>query len=90
MSYFAYIIGSINDEKFTTYVGWTNNIDERLKKHNSNKGAKSTKGRIWELLYFEELKSKSEALKREYALKKDRKFRHHIKLQIINHRFYTR
>ena len=85
MSYFAYIIGSIKDEKFTTYVGWTNNIDERLKKHNSNNGAKSTKGRIWELLYFEELKSKSEALKREYALKKDRKFRNHIKLQFIKY-----
>ena len=85
MSYFAYIIGSIKDEKFTTYVGWTNNIDKRLKKHNSNKGAKSTKGRIWELLYFEELKSKSEALKREYALKKDRKFRNYIKLQFIKY-----
>ena len=85
MSYFAYIIGSIKDEKYTTYVGWTNNIDERLKKHHSNKGAKSTKGRIWELLYFEELKSKSEALKREYALKKDRKFRNHIKLQFIKY-----
>ena len=82
MSYFAYIIGSINDEKFITYVGWTNNIDKRLKKHNSNKGAKSTKGRIWELLYFEELKSKSEALKREYALKKDRKFRKSYKITI--------
>jgi putative endonuclease len=43
MSCFVYIIGSFKEGKFTTYVGWTNDIDERLNKHNSNKGAKSTK-----------------------------------------------
>ena len=81
MSFFVYMIGSLKEKKLTTYVGWTNNIDERLKKHNSNKGARSTKGRAWELLYFEEMKSKSDALKREYSLKKDRKFRNFIKSQ---------
>ena len=50
MSCFVYIIGSFKEDKLTTYVGWTNDIDERLNKHNSNKGAKSTKGRQWELI----------------------------------------
>ena len=83
MAFFVYIIGSMKEGKFITYVGWTNNIDERLKKHNTNKGAKSTKGRIWDLLYFEELKTKSEAMKYEYILKFDRKRRENIKQKFI-------
>ena len=84
MSCFVYIIGSFKEGKLTTYVGWTNDIDERLNKHNSNKGAKSTKGRQWELIYYEECDSKSEALKREYEIKKDRKFRNYIKKEYFN------
>ena len=34
-----------------TYVGYTNNLDLRILKHNSNKGAKTTKGNKWELIY---------------------------------------
>lgn len=83
MPYFIYIIGSHNKSKFTTYVGWTNNIDERLKKHNSSQGAKSTRGRQWELIYYEELDSKSEALKREYEIKNDRKYRNYIKAEYL-------
>ena len=45
MTCFVYIIGSFKANSLTTYVGWTNNIEERLKKHNSSKGAKSTRGR---------------------------------------------
>ena len=84
MTCFVYIIGSFKVKKLTTYVGWTNNIDERLKRHNSSKGAKSTKGRQWELIYYEEYNSKSEALKREYELKNDRKFRGYIKDEYLN------
>ena len=84
MTCFVYIIGSFKANKFTTYVGWTNNIDERLNKHNSSKGAKSTRGRQLELIYYEECNSKSEALKREYELKNDRKFRNHIKNEYLN------
>ena len=64
------------DRKTTkTYVGFTNNIAERLKKHNSNRGAKSTKGYEWELIYKKKFYSKSKALSFEYKLKKDRKER---------------
>ena len=84
MSCFVYIIGSFKEGKLTTYVGWTNDIDERLNKHNSNKGAKRTKGRQWELIYYEECDSKSEALKREHEIKNDRKFRNYIKKEYFN------
>jgi putative endonuclease len=34
----------INEKINKTYVGYTNNLDLRLNKHNSGKGAKSTRG----------------------------------------------
>lgn len=55
----------------TFYTGYTNNLENRIKVHNSGLGAKYTRGRIpVKLLYYEEFESKSEALKREYAIKK--------------------
>ena len=74
MSFFVYVIGTCSPIR-KTYVGWTNNPIKRLEAHNGSKGAKSTKGYKWKLLYQEELASKSAAMKREYELKKDKKFR---------------
>ena len=61
-----------------TYVGYTNNLNLRLSKHNSNKGAKSTKGYKWILIYSKKFKSKNLAMSYEYKLKKDRKTRNEI------------
>ena len=58
-----------------TYVGYTNNITKRLDKHNTNKGAKSTKGHKWILIFKKTFKNKSEAMSFEYKLKKNRKER---------------
>ena len=55
-----------------TYVGYTNNISLRLKKHNSNKGAKSTRGLQWKIIYKKKFDSKSSAMSYEYCLKKDK------------------
>ena len=53
------------------YTGWTNDLGNRLKMHNSGLGAKYTKGRgPCELVYFETFDNKNDALKREYAIKK--------------------
>ena len=71
MSYFVYVIGSLKKSKPKTYVGWTKNLKERLRKHNSGKGAKSTKGRKWKIIYHEIFNSKEKAMRREYYLKKD-------------------
>ncbi len=55
----------------TYYTGYTNCIDERLKKHQNGKASKYTRGRRpVKLIYFEELESKSLALKREINIKK--------------------
>lgn len=66
--HYVYIL-ECNDKTF--YTGYTNNLDKRLDTHNKAKGAKYTKYRLpVRLIYFEEFNSKSEALKREYAIKK--------------------
>jgi len=63
-----YIIRSEKTEKH--YVGFTNNIDQRLKNYNSG-GTKSTKSGIpWNLIYKEEYESKTLAWKREQQIKK--------------------
>ena len=66
-----------------TYVGYTNNINLRLLKHNSNKGAKSTKGYKWILIYSKKFKSKNLAMSYEYKLKKDRVLRNELLLKSI-------
>ena len=54
----------------TLYTGWTNDLDKRKKAHNSGKGAKYTKTRRpVKLVYYEEHKTKNEAMSREYAIK---------------------
>ena len=58
-----------------TYVGYTKNIKNRLTKHNSNKGAKSTKGHKWILIFKKRFNTKNEAMSFEYKLKKNRKQR---------------
>ena len=75
MLFYVYLIKTIKGFKNKSYVGFTNNIKSRLSKHNSNKGAKSTKGYKWELVYKKIFKNKSEALSHEYKLKKDKKKR---------------
>ena len=54
----------------TLYTGWTNDLDKRIKAHNSGKGAKYTKTRRpVKLVYYEEHETKNEAMSREYAIK---------------------
>lgn len=56
------------------YTGWTSDIKRRFFMHQKGKGAKYTKVRLpLYLIYLEELPTKSEALKREIAIKKLRK-----------------
>ena len=66
------MLKSISGATFKTYVGYTNNLKLRLKKHNSNKGAKSTKGYKWLLIYNKKFKTKSAAMSYEYKLKNNR------------------
>ena len=80
MVYYVYFIKTLDGFLNKSYVGFTNNIEKRLKKHNSNLGAKSTRGYKWEIIYKKRFYSKNKALSFEYKLKKDRNER----LRILN------
>ena len=72
------MLKSITPGTKKTYVGYTVDLDKRLEKHNSNKGAKSTKGYKWLLIYNKKFITKSAAMIYEYKLKKDRLLRSKI------------
>ena len=83
MNYFVYLIISNNSTKYTSYVGYTSNLKRRIKLHNSSKGAKFTRGRLWKLIYKKKYKNKIIAMKEEYLLKKNFKLRKEIKQNYI-------
>ena len=75
MFFYVYLIKTIKGFKNKSYVGYTNNIKNRLLKHNSNKGAKATKGYKWEIVFVKKFKSKIKALSYEFRLKNNRRER---------------
>ena len=82
--YFVYVlITKSKNQKYISYVGYTNNIQKRLLLHNTSKGAKFTRGRKWILIYKKKYKSKTEALKNEYKIKNDKKNRDLIKQKYL-------
>ena len=77
MLFYVYMLKSIG-VKPVTYVGYTKNLKNRIKLHNSGKGAKFTRGRKWKLIYKETVDTKSKAISKEYKKKKNRTFRNKI------------
>ena len=75
MYFYVYMLKTLPGFKNKTYVGYTVNLSSRLAKHNNNKGAKSTKGYKWVLIFKKRFLTKSKAMSYEYLLKKDRKKR---------------
>jgi len=67
MMWFVYFVMCADN---TLYCGATNNVQKRIDKHNSGKGAKYTSRRLpVRLSYVEACACKSDALKLEYRLK---------------------
>ncbi|NCO25224.1 GIY-YIG nuclease family protein [Candidatus Parcubacteria bacterium] len=65
--YYVYILKSLKDKKL--YIGYTSNLFQRVKEHNSSKN-KSTKYRVpFKLVYYEAYQSQLDANKRESNLK---------------------
>ena len=83
MSFYVYLIITKYKHKLISYVGYTNNLKSRLKKHNSSLGAKFTRGRKWKLIYQKKYSTKKKALSEEYMLKKNYKLRKEIKEKYI-------
>jgi len=68
MPYFSYML-ECRDGSY--YCGWTIDLEKRVEAHASGKGARYTRSRLpVSLVYFEELNSRTEAMRREWELKK--------------------
>ena len=68
MNWLVYML-ECNDNSI--YTGITNNLEERLKTHQSGNGAKYLRGRLpIKLVYKENFINRSEATKREIYIKK--------------------
>jgi len=66
--FYTYILYS--DLKDQYYVGYTQNLELRLERHNSGWSRSTKAGIPWEIVYFEEFETKSEAINRESEIKK--------------------
>ena len=75
MAYFLYIIQSEIDDSF--YIGTTQNLDDRISRHNQGRSKYTKQKRPWNLVYTEEHPDRSSTMKKEYALKR-RKSREYI------------
>lgn len=64
---YTYILWSSKLCKY--YIGSTNNLNNRIKEHNSGKSAFTKKGVPWKIIKVEEYKTKKEAYKREMEIK---------------------
>ena len=65
--YFVYIIESKSGKK---YIGQTNNLQDRLKRHNSDRSVYTKSKGPWELVISVKVNSRSEAVRLEAKLKK--------------------
>jgi len=65
--YFIYVLWSNKIQK--RYIGSSENVQERLVKHNSGLSNFTSRGIPWILIHKEIFNTKSEALKREKFLK---------------------
>ena len=83
MKFFVYLLVTKSKKKVISYVGYTKNLKKRIDLHNTGKGAKFTRGRLWVLAYKKSYRSKSQALKNEILLKKDYRKRSEIKQNFL-------
>ena len=68
MPYYVYIIQSQTDESY--YIGTSRDLTERIERHNQGRSKYTKSKRPWNLVYFEEHADRSDAMKREYAIKR--------------------
>lgn len=65
--YYTYLLECIKDRSW--YIGYTSDLKRRFSQHNSSKGGKTTKNKLWDLIYYEAYKNKADAEGRERYLK---------------------
>ncbi len=67
MSFYTYVLFSKSHNRF--YKGHCQNLELRLKEHNSGKTRSIKAFQPWEIIYYEEFQTRGEAVKRERYFK---------------------
>ena len=67
--YYVYVL---KNEKGNLYIGFTKDLRERFKKHNSKGSRYTSRYDEWKLVYYEAYVSKKDAMEREKRLKDGR------------------
>ena len=70
MGHFVYILYSISRDPY--YVGSTSDLEERLNRHNAGATTSTKSGRPWKVVYSEEFLTRSDSLKRENEIKRQK------------------
>jgi putative endonuclease len=81
--YWIYILENLNDKSW--YIGYTSDLERRIKEHQEGSGARTTRiKKDWHLIYCEGYLEKLDAMGREQFLKSGsgRKF---VKKQLTNY-----
>ncbi len=65
--FYVYLLESKKDNDL--YIGFTNNLQQRIKQHNNGLVPSTKLRRPFELVYFEGYKSEKDARQREQSLK---------------------
>ncbi|HEY8894044.1 MAG TPA: GIY-YIG nuclease family protein [Niastella sp.] len=81
--FYVYVLQSLKD--FSFYIGQCNDLDKRMSKHFDGFSKYTASKRPLKLVYFEVLYSRSEAIKREKAIK-NQKSRNYIESLIADWR----
>ncbi len=68
MSYYVYIIQSEKTGKY--YTGSSEDPNKRLQQHNWSRTPSTKSGIPWKLVYTKKFETRSEAVIKEYAIKK--------------------
>ena len=71
--YYVYVLKSGEDK----YIGYTSDIEKRITGHNHG-DTQTTRGKKWELVYYEAYKSKKDAQERERKLKRHGNGKRHL------------
>ena len=65
--FYVYILQSLKDGSY--YIGQTNNVSNRLERHNSQRQLATRSKVPWELVYTEPFPTRSQAVRREREIK---------------------
>ncbi len=72
--HFVYLLQSELNSRF--YIGYSENLEERIKTHNAGGNISTKSGRPWKLIYHEGYLDKRDALGREKFLKSGSGYRY--------------